>query len=76
MHHIHKLIYRRASKMWHAYDSGKYCCPIHHGDYICIRVQDRYFPATVKLDTNWYLLVDHVKFYLHPEQRYDAILMF
>ncbi|TEB10894.1 hypothetical protein Pmgp_02061 [Pelotomaculum propionicicum] len=52
MHHIHKLIYRRASKMWHAYDSGKYCCPIHHGDYICIRVQDRYFPAIVKLDTN------------------------
>jgi hypothetical protein len=71
-----KLVYLPKTKRWHAFEGERYCCPLHCEDQICIRVKDRYFLAVVELDTKWYLLIDDVKFYLHPEQRYDAILMF
>lgn len=71
-----KLVYLPKTRRWHAFEDEHYCCPLHYGDQICIRVKDRYFPAVVELDTKWYLLIDDVKFYLHPKQRYDAILMF
>ena len=72
---MHKLVYLPGSKRWHAYGDS-YCCPIHRGDQICIRVRDRYFPAVIELDRRWYLLISDTKFYLHPKQRYDVILMF
>jgi hypothetical protein len=71
-----KLVYLPKSRRWHAFENMRYCCPLHCGDQIGIRVQDRYFPAVVNQDKKWYLLIDDVKFYLHPKERYDAILMF
>lgn len=76
MHHIQQLVYIPASKRWHAYEGKTYCCPIHCGDFISIRVKDRYFPARVELDTQWYLLIDDIKFRLHPKQKYEVILLF
>ena len=71
-----KLVYFPKSKRWHVYEGEHYCCRLRRGDPICIRVQDRYLSATVEFDTMRCLLIDGVKFYFHPEQRYDAILMF
>lgn len=76
MHRVHKLVYRPSTKRWHAYEGKNYCCPIHCGDFIAIRVKDRYFTARVELDTQWYLLIDDIKLRLHPKQNYDAILLF
>ena len=76
VHHVHQLVYCHSSKRWHAYKDEAYCCPIHCGDSICIRVKDRYFLARVERDTQWYLLIEDDKFRLHPKQKYDAILLF
>lgn len=40
VHHVHQLVYCQSSKRWHAYKDEAYCCPIHCGDSICIRVED------------------------------------
>jgi hypothetical protein len=76
MKHVHKLVYNRSSKRWHAYNEGNYCSPIFCGDPICIRVKDRYFQARIEKDTAWYVLIEGIKFRLHPKQKYDAILLF
>lgn len=76
MHHVHQIVYCPSSKRWHAYEGEHYYCPIHAGDALCIRVDDRYFPARVERDARWYLLIGDDKFALHPKQKYDAILLF
>lgn len=76
MQSIHKLIYEPETERWHAYEENNYCCQLHCGDPICIRVESRYFPARIELDTEWYVFIDNMKFRLHPKQKYDAILMF
>lgn len=60
VHHVHQLVYCHSSKRWHAYKDEAYCCPIHCGDSICIRVKDRYFLARVERDTQWYLLINNI----------------
>jgi hypothetical protein len=37
-----KLVYLPKSRRWHAFENMRYCCPLHCGDQIGIRVQDRY----------------------------------
>lgn len=76
MQYVHKLLYDSKTKRWHAYEGNSYCCPLHCGDPICIRVETRYFQARIELDTEWYVFIDDMKFRLHPKQKYDAILMF
>lgn len=76
MQYVHKLLYDPKSKRWHAYEEDNYCCPLHCGDQICIRVETRYFPARIELDNQWYVYIGEQKFRLHPKQQYDAILMF
>lgn len=76
MHHLHQLMYCSISKRWHAFEGEFYCCPVHIGDPICIRVKDRYFQATVEKDTQWFIAIDGEKFRLHPKQTYDVILLF
>ncbi len=76
MHHVHQLKYDRLTKRWHAYEGNTYCCPIQRGDPVCIRVKDRYFQASVEMDTQWYVLIEQDRFRLHPKQKYDVILLF
>jgi hypothetical protein len=76
MHHVHRLVFCKSSQRWHAYEGNNYCCPIHCGDPICIRVKDRYFEARVEMDSQWYVLIAGEKFWMHPKQKYDAILLF
>ena len=76
MQFVHKPIYDPKTKRWHAYEGNNYCCPLHCGDSICIRVETRFFPARIELDTEWYIFIKDMKFRLHPKQKYDAVLLF
>jgi|GraSoiStandDraft_2_1057267.scaffolds.fasta_scaffold717636_1 Domain of unknown function (DUF5348) len=76
MHHLHQIVFCPTSKRWHAYEEQVYCCPIHIGDSISIRIKDRYFQAQVERDTQWYISIEDEKFRLHPKQKYDVILLF
>ncbi len=75
MQQVHKLIYDPKTKRWNAYDEKNYCDSLYQGDEICIRVENQFFPATIELDTQWYVSIDGIRFRLHPKQVYDAILI-
>lgn len=75
MQSIHKLIYDPKTKRWHAYEGRNYRCPLHCGDYIDIRVKTHYLPARIERDTQWYVIIEDLKFRLHPKQIYEAILI-
>lgn len=67
------LIYDSETNRWNAWgEMGSFS--IHCGYTFYLRVSNSLWPVRVEYDTDWYVIVEGMKFHLHPRQKYLAVI--
>ncbi len=68
-----KMKYDSYSQRWDIYDAdNSYCRSIHCGSVINIHLQGYILQVRVEMDTDWYVIIEQVKFYLNPTKNYNV----
>jgi hypothetical protein len=62
--------YNDEKKCWEIHDAYDKPIAMRCGEYFEIQLGKRYLPCRLELDREWFIYLEHNRFYLHPKMHY------
>ncbi|MEB3104056.1 DUF5348 domain-containing protein [Ferviditalea candida] len=72
---MYELRFHGETRRWRVYDGAKVLYPLHCGDPLLFELGGVFYPASLELDTEWYVAFGGTKFWLHTKIKYRVLLM-
>lgn len=64
------------TERWRLYEGKRMLYPLHCGDPLLLRINDEWIEVGLELDTQWYVKLGNVKFWLHHKTEYTVKPLF